>query len=1139
MSTLVEISEYIDQVLRLDLDTPVKGFDGTEIGPSNEQAQVLANRTKWLKERLTKLSESLEDIKDREYVASINKKTGAITLTYSDVGAAAKDHTHDASEITTTDEKQFVSLEDKNNWNDKQEKLISGTTLKTVLGISLLGSGDITIKSSQITTDETARFVTDDEIQKWNTKQTKLVSGTNISTLHGKTLLSGDDVKLSYSDVGADKSGAGTEAVAAHVSEDDPHTQYLTLARAKENVVFKDTGNQANGYLQLDDKGHIPIEFIELFQAKYVIVDNKAERLAIEKAGDITICLETDTNKTYYLNGLEDPSVESNWKEGQSTEINTVASVFGRVGSIKAQTGDYTADQITETSKRVFVTPDNKTTWDAKQEKLVSGTNIRTVNGESLLGNTDIEITTDSIGAAEKEHTHKPSEITTDADAQFVSEDEKKAWNAKQDNLVSGTNIKTINEKDLVGKGNIDLTYSDVGAAAAEHKHDPSDIKTDDNNSFVSADEKKTWNAKQATLVSGTSIKTLNKESLLGEGDITIDVSSIGAAEKKHQHKPSDIETDTDNQFISQSDRKLWTEKQDKLVSGKTLATVFGQSLLQAADITLSSVEDLAFEINSVLEAGEGVTILFDDDNGKIIFSRDADEVTNTTATIVDVEGAKGGQAYSYKIDQDNFDFITYVLKKVVEADGSTTAIDYTSIGSTLPTAPTVTFDRTGYIPDADGVTKYELTAVTTDYETFSTAEIPTPSEDKTKISLNLGGMKGAILSPMENATGDGFTLGSSLTQSNYEAWKSFQYNDVLTKIPAEDHWRAGENWNGRKLNSSLTITFDEPVYIEKYGFQGFSSFETASASPTQWVVYAREAKDSKEIKVASGYIKTLFNTSGTWVTFDLDIPGTYQVFNIIFTEAEKGQYALALSRFQVFNGGGALIKSAANDYYTVSDSGAVTQVTPSSTMFDSNFGETKTPILLSGIRELFPIKLVSNKRGTGRVSFYKTVDKITLHYPLYQTTIWELLGSITFDEGYNESDKNNLRVAVTVDGSKHYIFKNKSWSSIGTLTNDETSAQALKLKGITFDELSAITNKEWNALLGDNPETKQIGLAYGSVIEKSTDATTPKKLGIVFNPDLRWTKMSEADVEIYIKRDKIIFKPTNDGDYKFCYKFN
>ena len=100
------------------------------------------------------------------------------------------------------------------------------------------------------------------------------------------------------------------------------------------------------------------------------------------------------------------------------------------------------------------------------QEKLVSGTNIKTVNGESILGS---------------------GNITVEADVDLSNTQEK---------LVSGTNIKTINGKSVLGSGDI-VIETDVDLSS-----------------------------KQDTLVSGSNIKTINGQSILGSGNITIEGGS-------------------------------------------------------------------------------------------------------------------------------------------------------------------------------------------------------------------------------------------------------------------------------------------------------------------------------------------------------------------------------------------------------------------------------------------------------------------------------------------------------------------------------------------------------------------------------------------------------------------------------------
>lgn len=154
-------------------------------------------------------------------------------------------------------------------------------------------------------------------------------------------------------------------------------------------------------------------------------------------------------------------------------------------------------------------------------------------------------------------------------------------WNNKQDQLVSGNNIKTINNTSLLGSGNIDITGGESYIAGTgiqiengvisntiTNYNDLTDLPTIPNktsdlindNEFVSEDDlaevaftgsynslsdtpvipsatsdltndsnfidstdlSTALSSKQDTLVSGTNIKTINNNSLLGSGNISI-----------------------------------------------------------------------------------------------------------------------------------------------------------------------------------------------------------------------------------------------------------------------------------------------------------------------------------------------------------------------------------------------------------------------------------------------------------------------------------------------------------------------------------------------------------------------------------------------------------------------------------------
>lgn len=118
-------------------------------------------------------------------------------------------------------------------------------------------------------------------------------------------------------------------------------------------------------------------------------------------------------------------------------------------------------------------------------------------------------------------------------------EDVSSAVGKKQDELVSGQNIKTINGKSVLGDGNIDTSIpvdevldanstnpvqnKAVSAAVADINNNISTLGA--NVSMISA----RVGTKQDTLVSGTNIKTVNGQSLLGSGDITIEGGGGGS----------------------------------------------------------------------------------------------------------------------------------------------------------------------------------------------------------------------------------------------------------------------------------------------------------------------------------------------------------------------------------------------------------------------------------------------------------------------------------------------------------------------------------------------------------------------------------------------------------------------------------
>lgn len=1136
MNTLTEIAEFVEQVLRLDLETPIRGYDGNDIGPSNEQAQVLANRTLWLKKKLEELASDVGDLQNLKYVASVNKQTGAVTITYESIGAAAAEHKHKPSDIETSDSAMFVTLTEKKGWDAKQERLISGQTLKSVLGVSLLGEGNITIGSKDIQTDDDYQFISKTDREKWNNKQPQLVSGESLKTLHGKSLLGNGDVKLSFSEVGADESGAGVAAVEGHVGEEDPHTQYLTKTRGAEYFLDKNLGNKPNGYLKLDNSGNIPSEMADLFKARYIIADDASDRLKISEGGDMTICLQLDENIVYYLDAGDNPSVDDNWKKGRSTDPGNVISVFGRTGVIVAATGDYNTDQITETDNKTFVNPDDRTKWNGKQDKLTSGSNIRTINGNTLLGSTDIEITPESIGAAEKEHTHSVDDIKTSEEKQFISSDDRTNWDGKQPKLTSGKNIKTLNSEAILGEGNIEITPESISAANKVHKHNPSDIETDDENSFVSAEEKKNWNAKQDPLKSGTTIKTLNDESLLGEGNISITPESIGAAKEKHKHSPSDIETDDSNQFVSLADKKLWNEKQAKLVSGTNVKTIFGETVLGEGDIGASDV--------STCFQGKGtVSISYDPEKDKIIVEG-ASAPTNDFIE-VNIENAEAGDTYRYQTDGLNFNLTTKIFNYIDVVSAGVRETDYSSMQDSLTKNTLPTSNATGIFPTGS-LNTVTLNSKANSVEAFESKAFNISSYPQNTAVLDVS-IDEAITSFIPTFAGETSLKGfMPMAESNYNnlppssAFRAGLSSSEASK--ANDYWSSSQIWNQRTSDIYLGIMFTKPFELVSYSLQKVGGWYWGgnSAAMTGWSFQGRNSSDDSWVTLDRQSDQNLISSDGTWLTYNLNSPVRYSQYRFLLENVNAQGARPSIARVRFNHHAGLMIKDKNGNYYGLDNEGNLSQATISTLadFYDNQITEFKRPLDLTLLSDKLPFTFCTTEANTLSVTPGSNFETIAINVPIYKRSNWDGFKNVKMLSTFLENTSDKFYFAISPDGTNYYIWKDSKWTEVTAYETTTESVARLRKEGMSYTDFNNIPDSAW-VKFEDLALKPTITMAVSDVIFLASDPVTPKASGTTLESVKGWKEMTSGEVSVVLIDGRIDFTTENAGTYKILYRFN
>lgn len=143
-----------------------------------------------------------------------------------------------------------------------------------------------------------------------------------------------------------------------------------------------------------------------------------------------------------------------------------------------------------------------------KQATLVSGTNIKTINGTSVLGSGNIVISGGGGGAVDSVNGQTGTVVLT------------------QDNIADGTTYKQYSEAEKTKLSNITGTNTgDETTSTIKTKLGAGSTSTD---GYITSTDWNTFNGKQDGLISGTNIKTINGTSVLGSGDITVSGSGAG-----------------------------------------------------------------------------------------------------------------------------------------------------------------------------------------------------------------------------------------------------------------------------------------------------------------------------------------------------------------------------------------------------------------------------------------------------------------------------------------------------------------------------------------------------------------------------------------------------------------------------------
>lgn len=331
--------------------------------------------------------------------------------------------------------------------NTKQNTLVSGTSIKTVEGQSLLGSGNISIPVPTVDStlsDTSTNAVQNKAVKAYvdsNIYEQRIIYSAENGTLttsqrtyNAETytkLINREKITVYYSGFN------NTPLLPLSVGSMNMMTNVITLVHYSGVAP-----NIATTTFELYSDGNVEHTSM-LYVAQNIIIDtalsgvstspvqNKVITAALNNkidkvtgkglsTEDFTTVLKT---KLEGLTNYDDTAIQ-NAVNGLTTQLNTL--VNGDASTAIESFNEITAflANVTDEESLEGIVAGIETQIANKQDALVSGTNIKTVNGESILGEGDIEINVDTSTLATKEELADAEEV---AAAALNDLDEKKA----------------------------------------------------------------------------------------------------------------------------------------------------------------------------------------------------------------------------------------------------------------------------------------------------------------------------------------------------------------------------------------------------------------------------------------------------------------------------------------------------------------------------------------------------------------------------------------------------------------------------------------------------------------------------------------------------------------------------------------
>jgi hypothetical protein len=261
---------------------------------------------------------------------------------------------------------------------------------------------------------------------------------------------------------------------------------------------------------------------------------------------------------------------------------------------------------------------------NAKQDTLVSGTNIKTVNGTSVLGSGNIAISSAVAWGGVTGTLSNQTDLQTALDGKV---DENTA-------ITGATKTKvTYDQKGLVTAG-ADATTADIASSTDKRYVTDAQLVVVGNTSGTNTGDNATNSqysglaaSKQDTLVSGTNIKTINSTSLLGSGNVAVEppITATTSADYYRGDKTfatlnkaavglGNVDNTSDaNKPVSTATQTALDAKTNKLVVANRQTASYTLVLSDAdklVEMNVGSANNLTVPLNSSVAFSTGTQIL-------------------------------------------------------------------------------------------------------------------------------------------------------------------------------------------------------------------------------------------------------------------------------------------------------------------------------------------------------------------------------------------------------------------------------------------------------------------------------------------------------------------------------------------------